>query len=107
MQRSGKKWLVFAFVLVSGLLALYAYQRDLPGKYLSFQKSQSEVDALRSEKERLEEHSRLLQERVEQLNSDPVEIEAAIRRNRGLVREGEKVFQIELPEELSPEAGLE
>ncbi|NLT59368.1 MAG: hypothetical protein GXX88_01940, partial [Candidatus Hydrogenedentes bacterium] len=43
-----------------------------------------------------------LSRKVEHLDGDAVEMEAAIRRNKNLVREGETIYRVELPPEIEP-----
>jgi cell division protein FtsB len=87
-------WIALAVVLA--LCVAYAYQRDLYGLYRHRQSSEIRVRELRQELDELEQREQQLTERVNGLDSDPVEMEAAIRRNKNLVREGEKVYRIEL-----------
>jgi cell division protein FtsB len=95
--RSNLKYGV-AFVLVAAVTGWYAYQRDLPGQYRDYQDSETHVDGLRERSQHVEAERSRLQERVENLGSDQVEMEASIRRNEGLVRPGEKVVRVELPD---------
>ncbi len=93
-----------ALLLIVALSAGYAYKRDLVSQYRKYQASQEEVNALEAEQNRLVEECSELDKRVENLGSDPVEIEAAIRRSKSLVRQDERVFRIELPEEVDGKA---
>jgi cell division protein FtsB len=43
-----------------------------------------------------------LERRVEDLDTDPLAVETEIRRSKGYVREGEKIFRVELPTRTAP-----
>jgi cell division protein FtsB len=88
-------WYVAGLVVLAGAVALYAYGRGLPDSYDRYQKGVSEVDRLRSETETLKAEESALKKDIEGLQSDPLEKERAIRRNKGLLKEGERVFRIE------------
>ena len=87
-------WLVLVVELA--LLMGYAQLRDLPGRFLAFQQSEEQVESLQAEVEELEQREKALEWRVEHMDTDPLESEALIRQGKNLVREGEKVYRIEL-----------
>jgi cell division protein FtsB len=95
MPRRSRAWYWLSLLILVGLLAGYARYRDVQGQYRKYLESGAEVQRLREELESRRAEEARLQRSVENLRSDPVEWEAAIRRNQGLVREGEKVFRIE------------
>jgi len=78
-----------------GVLWAYARYRDLPGQYEKYRDSEAAVRELRGRVETLRQQQKRLEGLVAGLDKDPVEWEAAIRRHKGLVREGEKVYRIE------------
>jgi cell division protein FtsB len=43
-----------------------------------------------------------LRQRVEDLDRDPLALETEVRRSKGLVREGEKIFRVEFPAASAP-----
>lgn len=92
-----KYWLALALLVT--LLFAYAHQRDLPGRRLEHQRSRQAVTELGRQLETLHEREGHLRQRVKRLDTDPVEMEAAIRRNKNLVRKGETVYRIELEPE--------
>jgi len=96
-----------ALVVVVLLTLVYAFQRDLYGLYLRYRNREANLSTERREVESLEQQRQQLEERIEALSTDAVEVEATIRRDRGLVREGETIFRIELsPEDRTdPEEG--
>ena len=92
-------WLALA--VMAGLTALYGYERDIYGQYLNYQRSKSELRELRQKVQQRGEEERQASRRVELLQSDPVEREAAVRRTKKLLREGEHIYRLE------PEPGPE
>lgn len=83
-------------LLVALLTTLYASRRNLFGRYIEHRKQQEQVDAVRQQSEDLRKEIDSSRRRVENLGNDPLEIEAAIRRSKDLVREGEKIYRIEV-----------
>mgnify|MGYP001354213156 CR=1 FL=1 len=97
---------VLSVVLTGG----YVYARDLSAKYEAHVQMEEGVNALTRQCEALKAERDALYDRVQKLSSDPVEIEASIRRTKHLVRLNERVYRIELPEEQSkaaPQDGVE
>lgn len=95
MDEKNRGWYWLVLLLAAAVTLLYAERRDLYGRYLAHVRSVQEfreADHQRSELEHDIEASGL---RIQYLGTDPVEIEAAVRRNKNLVREGETVFRIE------------
>lgn len=103
MQMAPKKrgWYWLALVAVLGLVATYAQRRDLYGLHQDYRDSQEHVYSLELQLDRLAEEEADLDKRVKNLDSNPLEMEAAIRRSKGLVRKGEKIYRVELPEDAS------
>ena len=99
-MESRAHWYLLALLVVVAVLSIYAQRRDLPGLYMNWQASESQVQALHEQVDGLEKQTTTLEQRVEYLNSDPVELEAAIRNGKRLVREGETVYRIELPDDI-------
>lgn len=95
MARRKTRWFAMTFLLVVALTALYVVKRDiLVRRDLYFQK-QNEVLNAQKHKEALETQVNDARARVRNLNSDPVEKEASVRRTKNLVRENEKVYRLE------------
>lgn len=92
-------WYTLALVAVAGLLALYAQRRDLYGLYLDYEASRARVGNLQAQVDALDGQVAALEKRVQHLNSNPLELEAAIRNGKNLIREGETVYRVELPDE--------
>jgi len=90
---------VGSYVLVALLVALvtvmYAERRNLFARYFEHEAREGQVDTVRQQCEELQKEIDSSRRRVENLGSDPLEIEAAIRRSKDLVREGEKIYRIE------------
>ncbi len=100
---SMRYWL--GLLALVGLTAAYVHHRDLAGQYEDFKHSEQRVRALQEERRALETERGSLERRVQHLHGDPVELEATIRQNRNMVREGETIFRIEElePQETPPE----
>jgi len=90
-----------AGVFIFGL-AVYAKFYDLPGLYDEYRYSEHEVEELISRLESLQTEEAVLSSKVLGLDTDPSEMEAAIRAKKGLVREGETVYRVEIDEYSTP-----
>jgi cell division protein FtsB len=86
-------WLIL--LLVGALSLLYAERRNLYARYLEHEQTIGRVRGGREQCDTLKNEIESSRQRVEHLGTDPAEIEAAIRRNKDLVREGEKGYRIE------------
>lgn len=95
---------VLAFGLGAVLAAVYFQQRDLPGRYRAYQQRQEQIRQAEAQVAALEDTLKTAQEHADNLGNDPVELEAAIRRVKRQVREGEKIFRIEEVKEPVPAA---
>ena len=95
MDDRNRGWFWLVLLLVAALTVLYVQRRDLPRRYMDYQKSAEELAQARQSCAELEGKIEASRQRAEHLGSDPTEIEAAIRRSKDLVREGETVFRIE------------
>lgn len=93
----GRYWL--AILILIGVLAFYAQRRDLYGLYKAQQESEQRVEALTAQLDEQEQENNLLERRGQLLGADPGELEAESRNTRNLVREGETVYLIQLPED--------
>lgn len=94
---SGLYWITLCALMA--LMAVYAQRRDILGLYETYVHSEEQAQAFDSRLSRLEGEETQLRETVEDLDTDPLEVEAAIRRSKGLVRKGETVYRIEVPNE--------
>ncbi len=90
-------WIALAATIA--VSAIYVDKRGLRELYDSFEQSAHEVRLLEKELDRLKTEESGLRRRVEGLESDPVEMEAAIRQRKNLVRPGETVFRVTLTDE--------
>lgn len=88
-------WYVLVLAAVVVLTALYVGRRDLIGRYWRHEARERQVNAAQQECKDLEKKIEASRKRIEHLGSDPVEIEAAIRRSKDLVRPGEQIYRIE------------
>ncbi len=95
MNRLGFRWYVLALVAATAAAALYVTRRDVAGRYQEYQGRQREVELVHQQVGRAGLQLEQTKRRVENLDADPVEMESAIRRIKGLVRPGETVYRIE------------
>lgn len=95
MDDRSKGWYWLVLVLVTAMTVLYVQRRDLPRRYLDYEQGMAELAEAQRQCAELESKIETSRQHAENLGSDPVEIEAAIRRSKHLVREGETVFRIE------------
>ena len=84
-------------MLVAAVAYGYAKQRNIHARYLEFNKNEKQIESVRLEIEELKKRVDDAKQRVENMETDPVEIEATIRRVRKLTRDGEVVFHIDAP----------
>jgi len=95
MDDRNKGWFWLILLLAVALTVYYVQRRDLVHRYYEYQKNARELSQAENTKADLEQKLAESRQRAEHLDNDPTEIEAAIRRNKDLVREGETVFRIE------------
>jgi cell division protein FtsB len=95
MNTNSRLWYLLALVTVCGLSWTYVRHENLWGRYQALQQGEAAVQSAREEIDLLDENLQESQERVQALATDPVELEAAIRRWNGKVREGETVYHME------------
>ena len=92
--------------MLLGALAYYGHVRDLSGRFAAYRQRGQQVETLRDRLREKEMGKASLERRVHDLESDPVEIEAAIREAEKKVRQGETIYRIErsAPEGAPPAA---
>jgi cell division protein FtsB len=95
-------WYWIGLIILIGLLIAYAEYHDLPKLYTSYQESETDVTVLEQRLEDVKKTKDQLQTHVEELDENPLSVEAAVRENMGHVRKGETVYRIELPENRTP-----
>jgi len=81
--------------LAVALAAAYGFHRELWDRYAQYRKSENTVQAVEREVNNLNTAITVVKGEAEKLDTDPVEVEKAIRRIKKLVRPGETVFRIE------------
>jgi len=87
-------------VVMVGLVLVYAFHRDVVSLYAKYCESRTGVQHLRDSLRDAQTLEKDLSRRVQRLDHDAVEKEAAIRRNKELVREGETIYRVELPPDI-------
>lgn len=92
-RKSIRYWLALA--LTAAIMAGYASHRNLHRRFKDYLKSEADIQARQDRTATLEGRIEQSRERVESLGSDPLEIEADIRRHKTLVRDGERIYRIE------------
>ena len=97
-----RKRYTIAFVAMVGLMAAYAHHRDLFGSHEKSKERRGAVRVLRGELDSLREEEQRRTATVQYLETDDVEMEAVIRKNKNRVREGETIYRVELPPEVQP-----
>lgn len=88
---------------LAGAAWFYNDRRDLEARRDVVFHSNEQVMLLEQELAAARQALARLEERVTDLHGDPVEMEAAIRRNKNLAREGERIYRVILPEERAAE----
>ena len=101
LRRVGRYVVVVA--LVALVTVLYANRRNLLERYLEHEAREDQISAGQQQCEELQKEIDSTRRRVENLDSDPLEIEAAIRRSKDLVRKGEKIYRIETGPDSAPQ----
>ena len=98
-MKKSRIWYWLILLLAIAVAAMYAESQHLRERYVQLQR-ETEDRALQQEGVRnLQAEKELQEKRVEGLVTDPLEIEAAIRGSKRLVRDGEVVYGLEaLPE---------
>ncbi len=85
--------------MISGAYWYVGY-RDLPGLYNAYRDGELEAENLQRVLQEEQAKAEQLEAHVAGLvDSDRVELEAAMRRNKNVVREGEKIYRFELAPE--------
>jgi cell division protein FtsB len=92
-------WYRWALVALIAMAGLYIERRELVRVHLEYRESAGKAERLESRLADLEAEAAALERRVEYLQSDPVELEAAVRAEKKLLREGETIYRIVLPDE--------
>ena len=99
MESTNKGWYWLALLAVLVAVGLYVQRRDLAGQYRAYRASDENVRELRLRLDGMESERQALQKTVQHLDDNPLELEAAIRRGKSLVREGETVYNVTLPQD--------
>jgi cell division protein FtsB len=97
MRRQSRWFYFLSLILAISLMYVYVQRRDLYGRYQQYQQERDEVKALRGQLDASSKEESRLKDHVVGLDKDPVEIEAAIRRSKHLVRDGETIYRVETP----------
>lgn len=104
MRRLRESWYWLSIVAIAIALGLYAQRQNLAELYRDYRYSQDEVRQLETRLEDLRADEQALKQHVEDLDNDPLAVEAEIRRSKGLVRSDEKIYRVELPPADAPQS---
>jgi len=88
-----------AIALLVSVAYWYVGYRDLFGLYDTYRNGEIETENLQRVLHEEQARAETLEAHVAGLDSDPVELEAAMRKNKNVVREGEKIYRFELAPE--------
>ncbi|GEM_PF-843164 len=100
MSQQTRNRYMMVVVAVTGIVCAYAFHRDLLSLYNKYCEREAAVQRLRQSVREAQALEDDLSRRVDGLDHDAVEMEAAIRRNKELIREGETIYRVELPPEI-------
>jgi cell division protein FtsB len=95
MKKTDYTWYWLALALVCALALAYIDRHDLKGRYEDYRETMRLVSEQEAQVEALKAQLEEARHRLNDMDSDPVEQEATIRRVRRLVREGEIVYRVE------------
>ena len=95
MMRERKGLFGLVAIILIAASVWYAMRRNLYGRYLEHKRQDAQIQSVREQCKELEADVEASRQRIGRLGDDPLEIETAIRQNKDLVREGEKVYRIE------------
>jgi len=96
-QANNRFLFVLLGMLILGLTALYASQRDLRGRWDAYEASNARVDQTRQELSEREARLEAERKRAAGMSKDPVEQEATVRKINQGVRDKDIVFRMETP----------
>jgi len=95
MKRTDYTWYWLALALVCGLALVYIQRHNLQGRYQDYRETMETVAQQEREVAALRAAVAEAQDRLREMDSDPVEQEATIRRVKRLVRKGETIYRVE------------
>lgn len=94
MRKQQRVIAVLGFGLAAVLAAVYFEKRDLWDRYQAYLHRTERISQTERQVALLEDTLKSAREQADNSGQDPVEVEAAIRRVKRLVREGERVFHV-------------
>ncbi len=104
-KRNPWYWLTVALMLTAA--GAYAWKSGLYSRYHNHLRYETEIQAKREKVNQLREDLEANRDRVEDLDSDPLEVEASVRRIKRWVRPGERVYRMEKIPSESPSSPAE
>lgn len=103
MNTSGymRYWIILTLAIT--LAGAYAWKNRLYDRFLEHRDARRQLQEFRQQVGGMHERLETSRARVNELNSNPVENEAAVRRIKGYTRPGETIYRVtELPEPAAP-----
>lgn len=94
MTLKGRTSYVLAWVAVGAAVWLYVERKEVVARFRAYQANDAQVGEAAAKAAELNEELTAAQEHVKNLHSNPLEMESAIRRAKGLVKPGEVVYRI-------------
>ena len=99
MTSNSNGWYWIGLLVIFAGMATYASEKNLITLYHSYQESEEQLVQLDDEIVQLKVQKAKLERKIKGLDTDPLVVEMAIRKNTGHVREGETIYRVEIPAE--------
>ena len=96
MLNRGRVLYWLGLIVVAGVVMAYVQHRDFRQRHDTLEMKQQQVKDLEVQLKQNQYRERMLQGRVERLDSDPIEMEKVIRRDKDRVRRGEHIYRVEI-----------
>ena len=95
MDKTGKRLFWLVLLATVALTFVYGVRRELYPRYLDYRAGRAQIDETQRQSQDLQDRIDQARQQVVHLGNDPLELEAAIRLNKGLVRKGETIYRIQ------------
>lgn len=97
MRSKTNGWYWIGLLVMFAGLTFYASEKDLVELYHGYRNSEERLVELDDRIVELGQEKADLERKIVGLDTDPVVVEMAIRKNTGHVRKGETIFRVEIP----------
>jgi cell division protein FtsB len=95
MQKKRNPWYWLSVALMLTVAGAYAWKSDLYRRYHDHLRTEAEIQAAQDQVDQLRQNLEASRDRVQDLDSDPLEVEASVRRIKRWARPGERVYRME------------